>query len=266
MVTENEQVVEEKVEAEETPPVETPPAEKPDEETPAEDEDLAQAALDETEDKPKVDPKDAVIGGFRRAAREAELKAARLQGQLDAQQARPPEKSPLELAAEEQTKTEGRVISVDEVIVDGKLLKAQQKWEKDQTGNQARQQATQDYHAGLEAALLTMTDENLGEGLGLQSLCKLGDHLLTDEDHREIFMAGKKCGTVLYKKVKERILKAGGAEAQELQERLKPQTSQPKPKEKQPEKDKTKKEEPPEAEVILDAPAAHIGHVFDLEV
>ena len=220
-------------EAEETPPVEeeSPPAEKPDEETlpkekpddeiPPKDKDLAKEALEATEE-PEVDPKDAVIGDFRRKLRASELQTAQLQGRMEAQQAKPPEPSPLELAAKEQE------CSVDDVDINGKLYKAQQAWEKNQAGNQARQQQLDDYQAGSEAAALAMTDENLGEGLGVETLAKIGEHLLTVQDQEEIFLAGKKCGTVLYKKLKERIIEAGGTVAQELQKRLKPTQAKPK--------------------------------------
>lgn len=249
MVTENENVVEEKVEA--------LPAEKPK----ASEADLAAEALAATEqppEEPAVDPKDAVIGGFRRQLREAELRAARAEGALAAKTVAPPEKSPIELAAEEQG------VSVDEVMIDGKLLRKHEAWKADQAGNQARQQATQDYQAGSEAALLAMTDENLGEGLGLESLAKVGEHLLTDQDHQEIFMAGKKCGTMFYKKLQERILEANEKGTEELCKRLKPQKSQLKPKKPQKKPDETKPELP-SAEVILDAPSAHIGQIFDLD-
>lgn len=260
MVTENENVVEEKVEAppaeesvEETPPVDGS-AEKPE----ASEVDLAKEALEVTEEKPEVDPKDAVIGGFRRSLREAELRAARAEGALAAKAAAPLEKSPLELAAEEQG------VSVDEVSVDGKLLNKEIEFRQKQTEANAQQQQMQDYQAGSEAAGLAMTDENLGEGLGVTALAKLGEHLLTDQDQEEIFLAGKKCGTVLYKKLKKRIQEAGGAEAQELQKRLKPQKSQSKPKKEQQKKADETESKPPEAEEILDAPSAHIEEVFDM--
>lgn len=220
---------------EQTPPVgeeETPPAEEPGEETPPKEEpepketsegtDLAKEALEATEEPPEVDPKDAVIGGFRRNLRDAELRAARAEGALTAQQVKPLEKSPIELAAEEQK------VSVDEVVIDGKLLRKHEAWKADQAQNQAQQQATRDYQSGSEAAVLMMTDENLGEGLGVEALARLGEHLLTAQDQEEIFLAGKKCGTVLYKKLKERILEVGGTNAQELQKRLKPTQAKPK--------------------------------------
>ena len=215
------------VEEEEAPSVEEPDEEAPPEEEPAEktekpDEDLAQAALDETEEESEVDPKDAVIGDFRRKLRASELEAARLQGQMQAQQAKPAEPSPIELAAKEQG------VSVNEVVIDYELLQKHEAWKTQQAEGQAQQQANQDYQTGSEAATLTMTDENLGEGLGLESLAKLGNHLLTDTDRQEIFMAGKKCGPVFYKKLKQRIQEAGGAEAQELQKRLKPTQAKPK--------------------------------------
>lgn len=214
-------------EEEQTPPVEeeTPPAEepeeKPPEEKPPEDENLAKEALEATEES-EVDPKDAVIGGFRRDLRASELEAARLRGQLEAQQTRPKEKSPIELAAEE------RGVSVDEVDINGKLYKEQQAWERSQAESQVQQKQFDDYRSGSEAALLTMTDETLGEGLGLESIARIGDHLLTDQDRQKIFSAGKNCGSVLYKTLKERILEAGGANAQELQKRLKPTQAKPK--------------------------------------
>jgi len=225
-------------EEEETPPVEeeeTPPAEESDdEETPPreEDTDLAQAALDETAEKPEVDPKDAVIGGMRRDLRASERERYRLQGQLEAQQAKPPEPSPIELAAKEQEKP------IDEVIIDGKLYKEQQAWEQKQATARTQQQQLDDFRSGSEAAVLTMTDETLGEGLGLESLREIGEHLLTEQDQREVYAAGKKCGAVLYKKLKERILDGGGTNAQELQKRLKP--TQTKPKKEAKEKTSTK--------------------------
>lgn len=225
---------------EEAPPVEeeTPPAEELDEETPTEESEPEtppeepDEALDETEEKPEVDPKDAVIGGMRRKLRAAELKAARVQGELAAQQARPQEKSPMELAAEAQE------VSIDEVEMNGKLYKEQRAWEQRQAETQATQKATADYKSGSEAAFLTMTDETLGEGLGLEALARVGEHLLTDQDRQEVFAAGKKCGIVLYKRLKERIIEAGGADA----ERLKP--TQAKPKEKGPKTPKTPEKKP----------------------
>jgi len=256
METEKEQVVEEKVV--ETPPAEeleeTPSEEKLDEETPPEEK------PPEEEPKPERPPEDmvpaSVVGGIRRNLRASELEAARLRGQLEAQQTKPPEKSPIELAAEEQG------VSVDDVDINGKLYKAQQAWEKDQTQNQVRQQATQDYQSGSEAAMITMTDENLGEGLGVEALGKVGEHLLTDTDHQEIFMAGKKCGTVLYKKLKERILEAAEPGTEELCKRLKPQKkSQPKP----PIKPKKEKDEPtPSQEELLLGSDPQIEAQFDL--
>lgn len=252
METEKEQVVEEKV-AEETPPsVETPPADEP----VSEEESLAKEAIEATEEKPEVDPKDAVIGGMRRGLRDAERRAAYAEGQLAAQHAKPPEPSPLELAAKEQE------VSVDDVAIDGKLLNKEIEFRQRQTVNQAQQQAKQDYQAGSEASLLTMTDDNLGEGLGLEALAKLGEHLLTGEDRQKIFLAGKKCGSVFYKTLKQRIKDAGGAEAQELQKRLNPQKPQLKPKKAQ--QKKADETEPPEAEEILDAPSAHIKATFDM--
>jgi len=242
MEHENEQVVEEKV-VEETvveETVETPPTEEPVEETPPKE----------------VDPKDAVIGGMRRKLRTAELEAARLQGQIQAQQTGPAEKSPLELAAEEQR------VSVDEVVITGKVHKAEQAFAAKQAAVKATQQAVQDYQAGSEAAVLTMTDDTMGEGLGVTSLGEIGEHLLTDDDRREIYAAGKKCGPMLYKKLKQRILQAGGPAAQELQKRLKPPQAKTKAKAK--EKDKSEeKPEPPSQEVLLDSDA-QIESQFDL--
>lgn len=223
----------------ETPDEEAPAEEKPDEETPPEE-------PEKPEETPEVDPKDAVIGDFRRKLRTSEIETARLQGQLQAQQAGPPEKSPLELAAIEQEKP------LDEVIIDGKLYKEQVAWEQKQATARTQQQAAQDYQSGSEAASLAMTDEILGEGLGVEALGKLGEHLLTDTDHREIFMAGKNCGTVLYKALKKRILEAGGVAAQELQKRLKPTTKpkeEPKPKPKPKPKGPVPKDEGDESEV-----------------
>lgn len=241
---------EEEVE-EESPPVEEPDEETPSEEKPQEtpdeekpEEDLAQAALDETEEKPEVDPKDAVIGGMRRKLRDAEMAKARAEGELAARQAGPPEKSPLELAAEEQG------VSVDEVSVDGKLLNKEIEFRQKQTEARTQQQQFDDYKAGTEAASLSLTDEILGEGLGVEALGRTGEHLLTDDDRRTIYAAGKNCGTVLYGLLKKRILEAGGPAAQALQNRLNPTTKpkeEPKPKPKP--KAKVSQDEGDESEV-----------------
>ena len=79
-----------------------------DEELNQEDIELAKEALEQTDEKPEVeqpaekpDPKDAVIGEFRRDLRAANQQIAELQARLNTQ-ATAHIKSPLERAAEEQ--------------------------------------------------------------------------------------------------------------------------------------------------------------------
>lgn len=229
----------------------TPAAEPTEEPTEAE---LAKAALEATEpEKPKEDMVPATVVATQRAARRAaELEAAELRGRLAAQE-KVSEKSPLELAAEEQDKP------LDEIIVDGKLLREQRAWDKKQTDATTHQQKVDDFKMAAAEAHRTMTDEVHGAGLGLSSLQELGAHLIDDLDEQRIFRAGRDCGKAARKILLRRILEAGGANAQELKNRIKThKDSQVKPKE------KPGKPEPkvPSAEEVVESDA-FLENVFE---
>ena len=218
-------------EPESTEQPESTPAAEPTETETAEptEEELAAAALEETaEPEPKADPKDAVIGGMRRNLREAERRADRAEAQLEVKATPPvPEKEPLELAAEKQA------VPIDEVVIDGKLFRQQQAWEKKKADVATQQQRVETFNTAAAKAKRTMTDEVHGEGLGLVALGELGNHLIDDLDQARIFRAGNDCGKEARKVLQLRILEAGGEDAKELKSRMKAhKDSQAKPKEK----------------------------------
>jgi hypothetical protein len=204
------------------------------------DQELAEAALQLTDEH---DPKDAVIGGFRRKLRDAELENARLQGIMEAQK-KPPEteKSPVELAAEEQE------VSVDDVVIDGKLLKQQRQWEKQQEKKEQEQNYRREFEQAGVKALEEMSDEVYGEGLGLASLNDLGKGLLTRGDLVDIYEAGKNCGKVMMQKLRYRIIEVGGEKKAELLKRVKTHKSQTS--KKQEDKGKSERKVPTQEDVL----------------
>lgn len=194
-------------ELEESTPVAEPEVEKSE----------AELALEETAEKPKEDMVPATVVAKQRAARRAaEIEVAELRGRLAAQE-KPAvaEKSPIELAAEELG------VSVDEVTVDGKILREQRAFEKKQAETTTHQQNLDDFKEAGSEALRTMTDEVHGEGLGLAALEELGAHLLTPGDKLDIFQSGKNCGKTTRDMLITRIARAGGEGAKELRQRLK---------------------------------------------
>lgn len=224
--------------------------------------DLAKDALEAT--KPKEDMVPATVVATQRAARRAaELEAAELRGRLDAQTAQAvPEKHPLVLAAEKETAEKGYAVSTDEVVVDGKLHKEIQAYDKKQDEAATHKQNLSDFKIAAAHAQRTMTDEVHGEGLGLVALQELGADLIDDLDQQRIFRAGKDCGKVARRVLQIRILEAGGKNAKELKQRMKThKDSQAKPKEKP---GKPEQEETPSAEEVEVESDAHIEHVFDL--
>jgi len=138
------------------------------------------------------DPKDAVIGQFRRELRQTreELEQMKIA-------ARPVEKSPLELAAEAQG------VSVDDVEVTGRVLRAEQAFQnrriQAQTEEQIYAQQKRDYDAGLS----TVPQAELNR------LINVGGHLLTEGDKRNAWDAGKNSGKELVRSLKIRIEEAG---------------------------------------------------------
>ena len=240
MTTEEEQPDEPEVKEE---PIEQPaeetkeePAEKQEPEPEKSEAELALEATEEPEEKPPaVDPKDAVIGGMRRELRDAENRLARAEGRLEAKATpQEPEKSPLELARDAQSKEVGHEVPLSEVVFDGKLHLEQRAWERRQDEAATQQRQTNDFQTAAIYAERTMTDAVHGQGLGLQSLQVLGAHLLTQGDKLDIYHSGKNCGKVTMERLKYRILQAGGANATELRGSLNARKTQTKPKTEEP--------------------------------
>lgn len=195
----------------ETPEVETPEVETPVVETPAESEPVVEPP------EPKTVPV-AVVADLRAKNRRLAEENLRLTQSLTPS-APPPieteEESPLEKFAKEVG---------EDIPPDAKTLIAQKKWEQTQS-QKKNQQATfakqqSDYTIGVHDATLNMTDEEMGEGLGFGELMTMGNHLLTTGDRLDIFQAGTKSGREAYKRLTQRILQAGGKQAQVLRQRL----------------------------------------------
>lgn len=157
----------------------------------------ALAATEETapEVPPAVvepDPKDAVIGQFRRELRETREELEQMKVA-----ARPVEKSPLELAAEAQG------VSIDDVEVTGKVFRAEQEFQnrlaQSRTQEQTYAQQKREYDAGLSTVPQTELDR----------LVNIGGHLLTEGDKRNAWDAGRKSGKELVRTLKFRIEEAG---------------------------------------------------------
>lgn len=164
-----------------------------------------------------------------------------------------PDKSPLQLEAERLG------VSEDEVEMTGGLWKKQDAWKEAQKEKQTQKQQMEQYNQAAQVAEATLTDEVCGKGLGLKSLEAMGEHLLTDGDRLDIFRAGARCGEVALKKLRYRIIEAGGQNANVLKERIAALKPKKKPTEKTPEE-----EEPPSQEEVLTMDEAQIAHTFGL--
>lgn len=240
-----------------------------------EDADLAQEALDatetessesaddagdeeavetgETEEKPEekpdedVDPKDAVIGDFRRKLRDSEIEKARLEGELEARKdlvtpKTEAPKSPLEIAEaaylEENESMQGFTMS-------GELYREQKAFEEKQAAKQAAAESQEQSSSALMNAAEELQEDELseakkGKGLDLQSISNLGDKHLTRGDRYDLadIKARKGSKAALreaYKIMVRRTLDAGGDDAKALKLAVstkKVKKSQTKPKKK----------------------------------
>ena len=153
------------------------------------------------EKKPDVDPKDAVIGGMRREAREAkerahaaELKSARLEGELEARKSvqakteTPVEKSPLEIAEAAYIEENG---DLEGFAMNGELYRKQRAFDK--TADE--KVATTDKHQQVNASAIQaetdlqegdLSTGKMGQGLDLQTVAGIGTAYLTKGDRLDI--------------------------------------------------------------------------------
>ena len=195
----------------------------------------AAEALKETETEEEVDPKDAVIGDFRRKARDLELENAKLAGQLEARKELQtetkeevtPEKSPLEIAEAAYVEENG---DLDGFAMTGALYREQAAFDKanDQKEREVVESTRTKSTMEITAANLQEGDlspETAGEGLDLQSMCKLGDKYLTNGDNLDLAELQQAKGTAValkeaYKIMKRRVLESGTEDSATLQKAI----------------------------------------------
>ncbi len=210
----------------------------------------AQDALDEASEAEKleVDPKDAVIGDFRKQLRESELIVAELKGQIEASKPKEKEpepevvKSPMDIALEEAAKEQGVDIDEAEVVMTGKLNREQKAFEvkqrEQQTATSTKEQSDAQSSAAFITAGETMNAKAMGEGLDFKTIITAADELVSKADMT--WLASKSKDYVdfydrYYKFAVKQIIEAGGENAEILQAKIKAH-SQAKPKEEEPEK------------------------------
>ena len=215
------EVEEEQTEAEEVEPEQT----EEEESTLAED---ALSEIDEVED----DPKDAVIGGFRKQLRESEIQVAELRGRIEELKPKEPEpkkevvKSPMDLALEKAAEEQGVDVDEAELVVTGKLHREQQDFDRNQRQQQqettTKEQSDDLASKAFVKAGITMNVEAMGKGLGFKDIMSQieGKGLVTAADMT--WLASKSDGMdgfyeKLYDFSKKAILSAGGEAAEILQ-------------------------------------------------
>lgn len=158
----------------------------------------------------------AVVAGLRDTLRQTREDVAKLQGQLKAQTAPQPELSPLEARA----KAEG--IEPDEVVFDGKLHKAQKKFDEAQAVAVRKvdeaDKLSETQRIASTQAQATMTDDQLGVGLGAQTIIGMGQKYLTEGDQLDVQKAGADCVKVAYRQCLQRIKEQGTNQEKELLE------------------------------------------------
>ena len=213
---------------------ESPPAEEP-----VKDETKAEETT--VDEKAEVDPKDAVIGDFRRKLRDEEIRTARLEGELEARksiQAATGEKpkSPLEIAEaaylEENSSLEG-------FAMNGELYRQQSAFDakqvSDKTAKTQEEQAITTMNrsvAFLQAG--DLSPEKVGAGLDFKSVVALGKNYIDKADllkieiisHRDGIDAGVR---KTYELCKAAILAANNEDSKLLQNAINSK-SQTKPK------------------------------------
>lgn len=222
---------------------ESTPAEESVDKT-AKDESETTEAEESEETEEEVDPKDAVIGGFRRKNRDLELENAKLQGQLGERQSigdAPVEvvKSPLDKAKEAYIKENGDLGGFSftvELYEQNEVFKAEQSQKKITVT--AQEQANRTSNAIAEDLQENELSEAVkGKGLDFVSIQTIGGQYLTKGDELDISNISRTKGTKAalkeaYNILVRRTLTAGTADSKILQKAIsvKAGKSQPKPK------------------------------------
>ena len=197
-------------------------------------EDAAAETTVETPEVPDIDPKDAVIGGFRRDLRDQRADNESLRQRLDDQDkviadlrqtAEPVEKSPIDkLAADDPLATP-----------DAGTLAAQSRWEAGQRASErkstdeaatkattakSQQDRNQAINEGQLATAETFSVEKVGQGVDFESVISGGEKFLTEGQKLDIRNAAPdKVWELAYQTCKRAILSSGGPEAKVLQQR-----------------------------------------------
>ena len=225
-------------------------------------EDLAQAALDATQEdsrpaeesvedetpeekgtvaeKPEVDPKDAVIGDFRRKLRDEELKTAKLEGEIEARksiQVKPEEvvKSPLDLAEAAWLEEHD---DLDDFTMDGVLYRRQRAFDEEQAEKKAgTTEQTKIDNAAIQAEedLLAgeLSEAQRGQGLDLRTVAGIGTQYLTKGDKLDIAdivqSRGSKAGLKeAYNRMVQRTLAAKNEDSKLLENAISKTRTKPK--------------------------------------
>lgn len=145
------------------------------------------------------------------AQRLATLEADRM---MPAQQAPtgPAPKSPLEQFAEDEGADAPPTTQV---------LIQQRQWEQRQAQVQSESSAQTTAARAVKVAMLTMTDEAMGDGLGFDGVLQIGHAFLTPGDQLDVRSAGDKAGEVLYQRCLERAVRSGTPQGKLLAQAVK---------------------------------------------
>jgi hypothetical protein len=216
------------------------PAEKSDKDEETEDdttEDKTEESKEKTEEADKVDdvdPKDAVIGQFRREKRDLEIELAEARGALKERQSMPVHaketvvvKSPLEIAEDAYIVENG---DLEGFAMNGTLYREQRAFDDKQTATTTAETESKTHTTTLNQAVMDMQDtefsaEKMGEGLDVLSMEKFDRHLtrgdLLDIQDMAAEKGLKASLRMYYGKVKDRTLASGTDDAKILENAIK---------------------------------------------
>ena len=218
------------------------PAEESVEDEPKVEEEEPVEEKESEKEKPEADPKDAVIGDFRRKLRDSELEAATLKGKLEAQTEKAkdekPPKSPLEIAEAAYIEENG---DLDGFAMTGDLYRKQRAFDDAQAESKTTTKEQKQTNVALSQAAESLQEGDLsvkmaGKGLDLKTIAKIGDPLLTRGDMVDLADTQNDKGhtaavKAAYKIMLRRILSAGGEDAKALKVAINAKSkSQTKPK------------------------------------
>ena len=224
------------------------PAEESVEDEPKVEEEEPVAEKESEKEKPEADPKDAVIGDFRRKLRDSELEAATLKGKLEAQTEKAkdeePPKSPLEIAEAAYIQADidaGGEGSLDGFAMTGDLYRKQRAFDDAQAESKTTTEKQKQVNVALTQAAESLQEgdlsvEKAGKGLDLKTIADMGDPLLTRGDEVDLLDIQASRGhtaavKAAYKIMLRRILSAGGEDAKALKVAINAKSkSQTKPK------------------------------------